>query len=57
MLLGECALEAAAVATAVPRLKLVPASPDLAGAELELSQVQHREFLLARAIRHRLAAI
>jgi chromosome partitioning protein len=55
LLLGECELEAAAVATAVPRLKLVPASPDLAGAELELSQIEHREVLLSRAIRHRLA--
>jgi len=55
VLLGECALAAAAVATAVPRLKLVPASPDLAGAELELSQMQHREVLLSRAIRPRLA--
>jgi len=54
LLLGECELEAAAVATAVPRLKLVPASPDLAGAELELSQIEHREVLLSRAIRHRL---
>ena len=55
LLLGECELEAAAVATAVPRLKLVPASPDLAGAELELSQIEHREGLLSRAIRPRLA--
>ena len=55
LLLGECDLEAAAVATAVPRLKLVPASPDLAGAELELSQIEHREVLLSRAIRHRVA--
>jgi chromosome partitioning protein len=55
VLLGECELDAAAVSTAVPRLKLVPASPDLAGAELELSQIQHREVLLSRAIRHRLA--
>jgi chromosome partitioning protein len=54
LLLGECEIEAAAVATAVPRLKLVPASPDLAGAELELSQIEHREVLLSRAIRHRL---
>ena len=54
LLLGESDLEAAAVATAVPRLKLVPASPDLAGAELELSQIEHREVLLSRAIRHRL---
>jgi chromosome partitioning protein len=55
MLFGECALEAAAVATAVPRLMLVPASPDLAGAELEMSQRPQREFLLARAIDRRLA--
>ncbi len=55
LLLGECELEAAAVATAVPRLKLVPASPDLAGAELELGQIERREFLLSRAIRPRLA--
>jgi chromosome partitioning protein len=55
VLLGECELAAAAVATAVPRLDLVPASPDLAGAELELSQVERREFLLSRAIRERLA--
>src|SRR6266568_3508314 len=55
LLLGECELETVAVATAVPRLKLVPASPDLAGAELELGQRPHREFLLQRAIRSRLA--
>jgi chromosome partitioning protein len=55
VLLGECELAAAAVATAVPRLDLVPASPDLAGAELELSRIERREFLLSRAIRDRLA--
>ncbi len=55
LLLGECDLAAAAVATAVPRLNLVPASPDLAGAELELSQIERREGLLSRAIRPRLA--
>jgi chromosome partitioning protein len=55
LLLGECDLEAAVVATAVPRLALVPASPDLAGAEIELSVRPHREFLLSHAIRSRLA--
>jgi chromosome partitioning protein len=55
LLLGDCELEAALVATAVPRLKLVPASQDLAGAELELSGRRHREFLLSHAIRTRLA--
>src|SRR5207302_1060018 len=53
VLLGESTLDEAAVATAVPRLGLVPASPDLAGAELELSQQPEREFRLARAIRER----
>jgi chromosome partitioning protein len=52
LLLGECELDAAVVATSVPRLALVPASPDLAGAELELSQRPQREFLLGKAIRH-----
>ncbi len=54
LLLGEAELDDAVVATAVPRLKLVPASPDLAGAELELGRGEHREFLLQRAIRSRL---
>src|SRR5260370_30250058 len=55
LLLGECELAAAAVATAVPCLALVPASPDLAGAELELSQMERRRVLLSRAIRPHLA--
>jgi chromosome partitioning protein len=53
VLLGDSALDEAAVATAVPRLGLVPASPDLAGAELELSQRSEREFQLSHAIRNR----
>ena len=55
LLLGDCELENAVIATAVPRLHLVPASQDLAGAELELSGRPHREFLLSRAIRGSLA--
>jgi len=55
LLLGDCELEAAVVATAVPRLALVAASPDLAGAELEMGGRPQREFLLSRAIRSRLA--
>jgi len=54
LLLGEAELDDAVVATAVPRLNLVPASPDLAGAELELGRREHREFLLQRTIRSRL---
>ena len=54
VLLDETELGAAAVATAVPRLRLVPASPDLAGAELELINRERREFLLSRALASRL---
>ena len=53
LILGEAELEKAAVATAVPRLFMVPASPDLAGADLEFSGRERREFLLSRAIRSR----
>ncbi len=54
LLLGETELESAVIATAVPRLSLVPASADLAGAELEISERPRREFLLSRAIRSRI---
>jgi chromosome partitioning protein len=53
LILGEAELEKAAVATEVPRLFMVPASPDLAGADLEFSARERREFLLSRAIRSR----
>ena len=51
LILGEIALERAVIATEVPRLSLVPASLDLAGAELELAGRDRREFLLSRAVR------
>jgi chromosome partitioning protein len=54
LLLGDSELAAAAVPTAVPRLALVPASPDLAGAELEIGRRPQREFLLQQALRSRL---
>jgi chromosome partitioning protein len=53
LILGEAELEAAVIATAVPRLSLVPSSLDLAGAELEIAGRERREFLLSRAIRGR----
>jgi chromosome partitioning protein len=53
LMLGEAELDAAAQETGVPRLTLVPASPDLVGADLELAARQRREFLLSRAIRSR----
>jgi chromosome partitioning protein len=51
LILGEAELEETVVVTNIPRLAIVPASPDLAGAELELAARDRREFLLTRAIR------
>jgi chromosome partitioning protein len=53
LILGEAELESAVVATDIPRLFIIPASQDLAGADLELTARERREFLLSRAIRSR----
>jgi len=53
LILGETELEHAVVATDIPSLSIVPASPDLAGADLEFAARERREFLLSRAIRSR----
>ena len=55
LLLGDAELAKAVVATSVPGLSLVPASPDLAGIELEIAQRPQREFLLQQAVRDHLA--
>src|SRR5262249_58197203 len=46
-------LDQAIAATEIPRLHIVPASQDLAGAEFEFAARERREFLLSRAIRSR----
>lgn len=51
LLLGETDLDKAGVASAVSDLMVVPSSPDLAAAEIELSSRARREFLLAQALR------
>jgi chromosome partitioning protein len=53
VLLGESELEDAIIESAVPRLSLVPSSPDLAGADIESVGRERREFMLSRAIRGR----
>jgi chromosome partitioning protein len=54
LILGEAELDQTIVSTDIPRLSLISASQDLAGAELELANRERREFLLSRAIRSRL---
>jgi len=53
LILGEAELDQTIVATEIPRLYIVPASQDLAGAEFEFAARERREFLLSRAIRSR----
>jgi chromosome partitioning protein len=50
ILLEDVQVADAVVATAVPKLAIVPASVDLAGAELELVGVERREHRLAAAL-------
>jgi chromosome partitioning protein len=50
VLLGDTPLAEATVATAIPGLSVVPSSMDLAGAELELVDVDRREFRLREAL-------
>src|SRR5438132_1902767 len=51
VILGERTLRDAICDTELPFLKLVPSSPDLAGAEVELVMMAHRrEYRLAEAL-------
>lgn len=50
LLFGECTLDQAAQATKVPGLYVVPSSLDLSGAEIELIDVENREYRLKNAI-------
>jgi chromosome partitioning protein len=49
VLIGEATVQQAAVATDVPGLFVVPASVDLSGAELELVDLERREYRLREA--------
>jgi chromosome partitioning protein len=53
LILGEAELESAVVSTDIPGLSIVPASQDLAAADLEFTARERREFLLSRAVRSR----
>ncbi len=50
VLLGECKLGEAVVWTEIPNFSLIPSSPDLAAAEIELVDIEHREFALKKAL-------
>ena len=50
VLSGQASVAAATVETGIPGLSLLPAEPDLAGAEIELAMETEREFRLRRAL-------
>lgn len=50
VLLGDARLSQAIVWTEVPNFSIVPSSPDLAGAEIELVDVENREYALKNAL-------
>lgn len=50
LLLGEATFEDACQRTDIPRLSVVPSSVDLSGAELELIDLDEREFRLQNAV-------
>lgn len=50
LLLDETGLDDVVVGTDLPTLEVVPASPDLAGAEIELVEIEGRESVLLRAL-------
>jgi chromosome partitioning protein len=50
LIAGKAALDEAMIASGIPRLSLVPAAEDLAGAEFEFGGHEGREFLLRRAL-------
>jgi len=52
VLIGEAEVAAAAIPTGIPGLDIVPASIDLSGAELELVDLERREFRLREAFAH-----
>jgi len=51
VLLGTLSAESAVIPAGAPDLWLIPASPDLAGADVELVPQPEREFFLRRALR------
>ena len=51
VLIGEASLPQAIVWTDVPNFSIIPASPDLAGAEIELVDIDEREFALKKALK------
>jgi len=51
VLVGRCNAQTAAIATDLPRFDIIPSAPDLAAAEIELVDVEKREYVLREALK------
>ncbi|MGD9637613.1 MAG: ParA family protein [Alphaproteobacteria bacterium] len=51
VLMGDRRLSDAIIWTSIPNFSIIPSSPDLAGAEVELVSMENREFFLANALK------
>ena len=49
--IGKCAAQAAVLRTNIPRFDMIASAPDLAAAEIELVDIDHREFVLRDALK------
>lgn len=52
MLLGECTVKEAILSLEYPKMDLIPATTDLAGAEVELLEYEDREYRLQISLEH-----
>ena len=50
VLIGICAPQQAVLKTSIPNFDLMPSAPDLAAAEIELININKREFMLQKAL-------
>lgn len=51
VLVGRCSAKEAVLHTEIPRFDLIPSSPDLAAAEVELVDVEQREYVFAKSLK------
>ncbi len=51
ILIGECSIQEAIIPTRIPNLKIVTSTVDLSACEVELVNIEKREFLLRRALK------
>ena len=51
ILIGECHIDQALVPTKIPNLKIITSTVDLSACEIELVNVEKREYLLRRALK------